>query len=68
METEGTVWATVYGNGKGLFGQPFMEMKGNCLGNRLWKRKRAVWATVYGNERKLLGQPLMEIVSYGLWK
>jgi hypothetical protein len=38
---EETVWATAYGNGRGLFGQPFMEMEGDCLGshlsNRLWK-------------------------------
>jgi hypothetical protein len=35
-----------------------MEMEGNCLGNRLWKWKRAVWATAYGNGRRLFEQPL----------
>jgi len=33
--------SSAYGNGRGLFGQPLMEMEGDCLGNRLWKRKRA---------------------------
>jgi len=47
-----------YGNGKGLFEQPFMEMERDCLSNRLWKRKGAVWATAYGNGRGLFGQPL----------
>jgi hypothetical protein len=42
------VWATVYGNGRGLFGQPFMETEKDCFGNHLWKWK-GVWATVYGN-------------------
>src|SRR4028118_1284353 len=42
------VWATAYGNGRGLFGQPLMETEGGCLGNRLWKRKEAVWATEIG--------------------
>jgi len=30
-----TTWATAYGNGRRLFGQPLMEMGGDCLGNRL---------------------------------
>jgi hypothetical protein len=38
-----------------------METEGNCLGNRLWKRKGTVWATAYGNGRELFGQPLMEM-------
>jgi hypothetical protein len=42
---KGTVWATAYGNGRGLFGQP--------LGNRLWKWKGTVWVTT--------GQPLIEM-------
>jgi hypothetical protein len=46
---KGTVWATVYGNGRRRFGQPvrqpLMEMEGDCLGNRLWKWKETVWAT-----------------------
>jgi len=69
----GNCWATVYGNGRGLFGQPL----GQLLGNRLWKWKGTVWATagqpfmemegdclgncwatVYGNGRGLFGQPL----------
>jgi len=45
-----TSWATVYGNGRRLFGQPvgqpFMEMGGDCLGNqlgnRLWKWEATV--------------------------
>jgi hypothetical protein len=47
-------YVTVYGNGM----LPFMEMEGDYLGNRLWKRKEAVWATAYGNGRNLFGQPL----------
>jgi hypothetical protein len=31
------------------FRQPFMEMEGDCLGNRLWKWKGTVWATAYSN-------------------
>jgi hypothetical protein len=65
---KGTVWATAYGNGRGLFGQPLMEMEEDCLDNRLWKWKRTVWATVLGNLFKLpkticncFGQPLMEM-------
>jgi len=69
-------YVTTYGNGRGLFKQPFMEMEGvfgqavkqpfmemegNCLGNRLWKWKGTVWATAYGNGRELFGQPLMEM-------
>jgi len=50
---KGTVWATAYGNGRGLFGQPLMETEGDCLGNRLWKRKGTVWATALSNLSKL---------------
>jgi hypothetical protein len=35
METERDSLATAYGNGKGQFGQPFMEMERDCLGNGL---------------------------------
>jgi hypothetical protein len=46
MEMERDCLATVYGNGKGLFG------------NRLWKWKWTVWATVYGNGKGLFGNHL----------
>ena len=69
-------YVTTYGNGRGLFKQPLMEMEGDYLSNRLWKWKEClgkqlsnrlrkwkgtVWATVYGNGRELFGQPLMEM-------
>ena len=37
---KGTVWATAYGNGRGLFGQPLMETEGDCLGNRFIQPKQ----------------------------
>jgi len=36
------LYVTAYGNGRGLFGQPLMEMEEDCLGSRLWKWKRIV--------------------------
>jgi len=51
------LYVTAYGNGRGLFGQPFMETEGDYLGNHLWKRKGTIWATIYGNGRGLLRQP-----------
>jgi hypothetical protein len=55
-------YVTVYGNGRGLFKQPFMEMEGDCLGNqlsnRLWKWKGTVWATAYGNGRDCVDNSL----------
>jgi len=39
------LYVTAYGNGKGLFGQPLMEMEKDCLGSRL--RQQCLIA--YGN-------------------
>jgi hypothetical protein len=35
-----TIWATAYGNGRGVFGQPLMETEGDCLGNRFIQPKQ----------------------------
>ncbi len=52
---KGTVWATAYGNGRGLFGQPvkqpFMEMEEDCL------------ASTYSNNVLLF-----VILSYKIWQ
>jgi hypothetical protein len=57
-----TVWATAYGNGKGLFGQPLIETERDCWGNRLWKWKGTVGATaclvVIQNTKKELDRNL----------
>jgi len=53
MEMEKTVKATAYGNKRKLLEQPLMETEGDCLGNRLWKRKETVWATALSNLSKL---------------
>jgi len=50
---KGTAWATAYGNGRELFGQPFMETEEDCWDNHLWKRKRTVGTTTLGNLLKL---------------
>jgi hypothetical protein len=37
---EGNGRATVYGNGRGLVGQPLMETEESCLGNRFIQPKQ----------------------------